>query len=89
MWAALPFSHALDWLQTVVHDLIRISQLGTDAVVVNNDLRRDLQTAAQRLDWQSLHRYLDEIIELRALSETPVVKLLQWESVMLYWEGTR
>ncbi len=88
-WAELPFANALDWLQTVVHDLIRIVQLGEDAELVNRDLGPDLQTAAQRLDWRALHRHLDELTGLRALSETPVVKPLQWESVMLFWEGAR
>lgn len=88
-WAELPFTNALDWLQTVVHDLIRIIQVGRDAELVNRDLEPDLQTAAQRLDWRALHRHLDELTGLRALGETPVVKLLQWESVMFFWEGAR
>lgn len=84
-WTALPFADALDWLQTVVHDMIRLRQLGGNAPLVNRDLQRDLQSGAHRLDWRAMHRHLDELIRLRALTETPVVAQLQWESVMAAW----
>ncbi|MEX0899980.1 MAG: DNA polymerase III subunit delta' [Gammaproteobacteria bacterium] len=84
-WAALPFAGAVDWLQTVVHDLIRLRQLGPDARLVNADLRRDLQSTAHRLDWRALHRHLDELGRLRAIVESPVVAQLQWEGVMIAW----
>lgn len=86
-WVALPFADALDWLQTVVHDMIRLRQLGADAALVNEDLRRDLQSGAHRLDWLAMHRHLDELVRLRALTETPVVAQLQWESVMTAWSS--
>ncbi len=84
-WAALPFAGAVDWLQTVVHDLIRLRQLGPEAPLVNTDLRRDLQSTAHRLDWRALHRHLDELGRLRAIVDTPVVAQLQWEGVMIAW----
>ncbi len=88
-WAGMDFDAAVEWLQTVVHDLVRLAQLGPGVALVNEDLRRDLQTLAQRLDWRSLHRRLDELLELKALGPTPVVKLLQWEGVMFSWSEAR
>ena len=84
-WAALPVAVAADWLQTVVHDLIRVRQLGPAAELVNADLRAELQSAAHRLDWRALHRHLDEVMRLRAIADTPVVAQLQWEGVMIAW----
>ena len=84
-WSALPVAVAADWLQTVVHDLIRIRQLGPAAELVNADLRADLQSAAHRLDWRSMHRHLDEVRRLRAIADTPVVAQLQWEGVLIAW----
>src|SRR5690606_24951563 len=84
-WAKLPTAAAATWLQTVVHDLVRLRQLGPDAALVNDDLKRDLQSVAQRLDWRSLHRHLDELGRLRALADAPLVPQLQWEGVMVAW----
>lgn len=84
-WAAQPFGAAIDWLQTVVHDLIRLGQLGPGARLVNDDLRKDLQSGVHRLDWRALHGHLDELVQLRAIAETPVAQQLQWEGVMVGW----
>lgn len=84
-WAKLPFGQGIDWLNTLVQDMIRLRQLGPEAQLLNEDLRRDLQSGAHRLDWRLLHRHRDELIRLRALSDAPLTAQLQWEALMFAW----
>lgn len=88
-WAKLPMALATGWMQTVLHDLIRLRQLGPGAALVNADLARDLQSVAHRLDWHGLHRKLDELARMRALADAPLAPQLQWEAMMYSysWEG--
>src|SRR5690606_24951561 len=47
-WAKLPTAAAATWLQTVVHDLVRLRQLGPDAALVNDVLREAARATPSR-----------------------------------------
>lgn len=88
-WSQLPMVLGISWMQSLLGDLIRTAQVGSATRLVNQDLAQDLQSLAYRLDWQSLHRRLDALNEMRALAEAPLNPQLQWEAVMYSWEGDR
>lgn len=88
-WSQLPLALGIGWMQSLIGDLVRVAQVGTSARLVNRDVAQDLQSLAYRLDWQSLHRRLDALNEMRALAEAPLNPQLQWEAVMYSWEGDR
>ena len=76
---------AVEWLEAMTEDLIRLRQLGEGARLRNPDLLNSLKTMAERLDLSALHRYLGAVRRGRRLLDSQVNPRLLLESLLLPW----
>lgn len=84
-WSGQPLHRALGWLQTVVHDLVRMKLGGGRDRLVNRDLREGLQSLSHQLDLLALFHYLDTLLRIQAVADTAVNPQLQLEGVLVPW----
>lgn len=84
-WADDLLAARLEWLETVVMDLIVLIQTGDGARLRNPDLRNALQILEKTINLRQLHRYLDELRRSRRLLDTQVNPQLLAESVLVPW----
>ena len=76
---------AVEWLEAMTEDLIRLRQLGEGARLRNPDLLNSLKTMAERLNLNALHRYLGAVRRGRHLLDSQVNPRLLLESLLLPW----
>jgi len=84
-WLKLGAAGVLDWLASWVMDLILLRQTGQDGRLHNPDMQDVLQTQAQGIHLEALHRYLDAVRRNRALLDTTLNDQLLLEALLLPW----
>lgn len=84
-WLKLGPHGILTWLGGWVMDIIRLRQAGGRARLHNPDLTPALQTAAQGIHLEPLHRYLDAVQRSRALLDTNANDQLLLEALLIPW----
>ncbi len=84
-WLKLGAAGIMDWLAGWVMDLILLRQTGQNDRLHNPDLQDVLQTQAQGIHLEALHRYLDAVRRSRALLDTTVNDQLLLEALLLPW----
>ncbi|MDX1443665.1 MAG: DNA polymerase III subunit delta' [Gammaproteobacteria bacterium] len=76
---------AVEWLEAMTEDLIRLRQVGEDGRLRNPDLVNSLKTMAERLNLEALHRYLKAVRQGRRLLDSQANTRLLLESLLLPW----
>lgn len=84
-WKALEMAPLLDWLASGVSDLLRLSQAGPDMRLDNPDQQESLVRLATQIDPRSGHRFLRQVIALKAKPLASLNRELVCETLALNW----
>ncbi len=84
-WNQLGAPSMLDWLAGWLCDILRLMITAEPARLDNPDRRADFARLARAIEPAAGHRFLQRILEARALAETNLNQLLQLESLAIEW----
>lgn len=84
-WLKRGAEELLYWLGGCLMDLVYLRAGAEEARLHNPDLRDRLQTLAEGLDLEGLHRYLDAVQRSRRLLETTANDQLLLEALLICW----
>lgn len=84
-WADLGLPRAVNWLSSWTMDLIRLKSGGAPDVIINTDLRPQLQKLAQGLDLRRLFALLEQITEYSRWAGGQLNAQLALEDLMISW----
>lgn len=75
----------LDWLSAWVSDLLRLASGHPDPELTNPDKADNLRILAGSIDTVAAHRYLQQVLLVRANEGSSVNRLLLYESLLAEW----
>ncbi len=88
-WAGDDPDLAIDWLETVLMDMIRLRSGSNPPALANPDLCNDLKPLAKQLDLEELYRHLERIASARRLLQGTVANQTALEEVLIPWRNRR
>ncbi|MGB5734655.1 MAG: DNA polymerase III subunit delta' [Thiohalocapsa sp.] len=84
-WQQQEAALVLEWLGAWISDLLRMGH-DSQAVYLNNpDLRAELATLTIKVSPIAAHRFLQQILQARALATSTINKQLLFESLLVRW----
>lgn len=86
-WNQLGLALSLDWLLSVLCDLVRLAATPNPPRLEYPDQREILLGLVQRLDLDDAHQLLRRVLQARALSDSTLNAQLLLESLAIEWTG--
>ena len=63
--------------------MIRLKMAGDQAILIHNDLKKDLQHWAKQIDLKQLYGYLDQLIQRLSTHHISLNVQLQYEALLI------